>query len=383
MIDFKVVRKEMEWGGRKLVLETGKLARQAQGAVVVTYGETEVIATVCAAKEAKADQDFFPLTVNYQEKYYATGKVPGGFMKREGKPSEREVLLSRLIDRPIRPLFPDAFKNEVQVICTVLSHDQNTDSDIPAMIAASAALSISGIPFLGPIASAKVGYKDGNYILNPTVSQIKESDLELVVAGTKEGVLMVESEAQELSEETMLGAVMFGFENFQPVIKLIEELKAEAGKEAWEAPVFPPEFDELYKKLADGYTAEFEAAFKETDKLKRGDLIAAASEKFKATLDPENEFEQRYAQDAIEKLMHHVMRESVLTTGHRIDGVFHAGAGPEQWRPAGDGVQLRRRTVQPGPPLHPLQCGGDRGVCRRLLGRGHAVSRHADPGVQQ
>ena len=219
MIDFKVVRKEMEWGGRKLVLETGKLARQAQGAVVVTYGETEVIATVCAAKEAKADQDFFPLTVNYQEKYYATGKVPGGFMKREGKPSEREVLLSRLIDRPIRPLFPDAFKNEVQVICTVLSHDQNTDSDIPAMIAASAALSISGIPFLGPIASAKVGYKDGNYILNPTVSQIKESDLELVVAGTKEGVLMVESEAQELSEETMLGAVMFGFENFQPVIK--------------------------------------------------------------------------------------------------------------------------------------------------------------------
>ena len=275
MIDFKVVRKEMEWGGRKLVLETGKLARQAQGAVVVTYGETEVIATVCAAKEAKADQDFFPLTVNYQEKYYATGKVPGGFMKREGKPSEREVLLSRLIDRPIRPLFPDAFKNEVQVICTVLSHDQNTDSDIPAMIAASAALSISGIPFLGPIASAKVGYKDGNYILNPTVSQIKESDLELVVAGTKEGVLMVESEAQELSEETMLGAVMFGFENFQPVIKLIEELKAEAGKEAWEAPVFPPEFDELYKKLADGYTAEFEAAFKETDKLKRGDLIAA------------------------------------------------------------------------------------------------------------
>ena len=320
MIDFKVVRKEMEWGGRKLVLETGKLARQAQGAVVVTYGETEVIATVCAAKEAKADQDFFPLTVNYQEKYYATGKVPGGFMKREGKPSEREVLLSRLIDRPIRPLFPDAFKNEVQVICTVLSHDQNTDSDIPAMIAASAALSISGIPFLGPIASAKVGYKDGNYILNPTVSQIKESDLELVVAGTKEGVLMVESEAQELSEETMLGAVMFGFENFQPVIKLIEELKAEAGKEAWEAPVFPPEFDELYKKLADGYTAEFEAAFKETDKLKRGDLIAAASEKFKATLDPENEFEQRYAQDAIEKLMHHVMRESVLTTGHRIDG---------------------------------------------------------------
>lgn len=320
MIDFKVCRKEMEWGGRKLVLETGKMARQAQGAVVVTYGETQVIATVCAAKEVKADQDFFPLTVNYQEKYYATGKVPGGFMKREGKPSEREVLLSRLIDRPIRPLFPDAFKNEVQIVCTVLAHDQNTDSDIPAMIAASAALAVSGIPFMGPIGGAKVGYKNGEFILNPTLEQLKDTDLELVVAGTKEGVLMVESEAQELSEETMLNAVMFGFDSFQPVIKMIEELEAEAGKEKWEAPSFPPEFDELYTKLANGFTADFEVAFKETDKLKRGELIAAAAEKFKATLDPENEFEQRYAQDAVEKLMHKVMREAVLSTGHRIDG---------------------------------------------------------------
>ena len=250
MIDFKVCRKEMEWGGRKLVLETGKIARQAEGAVIVTYGETEVIATVCAAKEAKADQDFFPLTVNYQEKYYATGKVPGGFMKREGKPSEREVLISRLIDRPIRPLFPDAFKNEVQVICTVLAHDQQTDSDIPAMIAASAALTISGIPFLGPIGACKVGYKNGEYILNPTIEQMKDTELELSVAGTSEGVLMVESEAQELSESTMLGAVMFGFESFQPVIKLINELNAEAGKPRWEAPSFPPEFDDLYNKLA-------------------------------------------------------------------------------------------------------------------------------------
>ncbi len=320
MIDFKVCRKEMEWGGRKLVLETGKIARQAEGAVIVTYGETEVIATVCAAKEAKADQDFFPLTVNYQEKYYATGKVPGGFMKREGKPSEREVLISRLIDRPIRPLFPDAFKNEVQVICTVLAHDQQTDSDIPAMIAASAALTISGIPFLGPIGACKVGYKNGEYILNPTIEQMKDTELELSVAGTSEGVLMVESEAQELSESTMLGAVMFGFESFQPVIKLINELNAEAGKPRWEAPSFPPEFDDLYNKLAKDFTAEFEEAFTEIDKLKRGEKIAAASEKFKATLDPENEFEQRYAQDAIEKLMHKVMREKVLTTGHRIDG---------------------------------------------------------------
>jgi len=320
MIDFKVTRKEMEWGGRKLVLETGKMARQATGAVVAKYGETEVIATVVAAKEAKADQDFFPLTVNYQEKYYATGKVPGGFMKREGKPSEREVLISRLIDRPIRPLFPDAFKNEVQVICTVLSHDQNTDSDVVSMVAASAALAVSGIPFLGPIGAAKVGYKNGEYILNPTIEQMKDTDLELAVAGTSEGVLMVESEAQELSEEVMLGAVMFGFDSFQPVIKMINELKAEAGKEAWEAPVFPKEFDELYTRVEKEFRGKFEEAFKETDKLKRGTLVGQASEEVKATIDPENEIENRYVGDVIEKLMHTVVREKVLTTGHRIDG---------------------------------------------------------------
>ncbi len=320
MIDFKVVRKEMEWGGRKLVLETGKIARQATGAVIATYGETVVQATVVAAKEAKADQDFFPLTVNYQEKYYATGKVPGGFMKREGKPSEREVLISRLIDRPIRPLFPDAFKNEVQIICTVLSHDQQTDSDIVAMVAASAALAVSGIPFLGPIGAAKVGYKDGQYILNPTIEQMKDTELELSVAGTSEGVLMVESEAQELSEETMLNAVMFGFESFQPVIKMINELKAEAGKEAWEAPVFPAEFDALYERIEKEFRGKFEEAFKETDKLKRGTLVGQASEEVKATIDPENELEMRYVGDAIEKLMHKVVREKVLTTGRRIDG---------------------------------------------------------------
>ena len=310
----------MEWGGRKLVLETGKVARQAEGAVLVTYGETEVLATVCAAKEVKADQDFFPLTVNYQEKYYATGKVPGGFMKREGKPSEREVLISRLIDRPIRPLFPDAFKNEVQVICTVLSHDQNTDSDIPAMIAASAALTISGIPFLGPIGAAKVGYIDGQFVLNPTLEQMPDTQLELSVSGTSEGVLMVESEANELSEETMLNAVMFGFESFQPVIKMINELKAEAGKPAWEAPAFPPEFDALYARIEKEFIGKYEEAFKETDKLKRGELVGKASEEVKATIDPENELEMRYVGDAIEKLMHKVVREKVLTTGHRIDG---------------------------------------------------------------
>lgn len=320
MIDFKVSRKEMDWGGRKLVLETGKVARQAEGAVLATYGETEVIATVCAAKEAKPDQDFFPLTVNYQEKYYAAGKVPGGFMKREGKPSEREVLISRLIDRPIRPLFPDAFKNEVQVVCTVLSHDKQTDSDILSMIAASAALAISGIPFLGPIGAAKVGYKDGQYILNPTIEQMKDTQLELSVAGTKEGVLMVESEAQELSEETMLGAVMFGFESFQPVIKMIDELVAEAGKPRWEAPTFPKEFDELYAKTEKAFRSKYEEAFKETDKLKRGENLGKLAEEVKATIDPENELEVRYVGDVIEKLMHSVMREGVLTTGRRIDG---------------------------------------------------------------
>ncbi len=320
MIDFKVSRREMEWGGRKLVLETGKIARQAEGAVVASYGETVVVATVCAAKEVAADQDFFPLTVNYQEKYYAAGKIPGGFMKREGKPSEREVLISRLIDRPIRPLFPDAFKNEVQVVCTVLSHDKQTDSDIISMIAASAALSLSGIPFLGPIGAAKIGYKDGQYILNPTIEQQKESLLELSVAGTKEGVLMVESEAQELSEEVMLGAVMFGFENFQPVIQMIEDLTKEAGKPRWEMPTFPKEFDELYEKVAKQFRGKYEEAFKETDKLKRGENLGALAEEVKATIDPENEMEVKYVNDVIEKLMHRVMREGVLNTGRRIDG---------------------------------------------------------------
>ena len=320
MVNWNVCRKEMEWGGRKLVLETGKIAKQATGAVYASYGDTVVVATVVAAKEAKADQDFFPLTVNYQEKYYATGKIPGGFMKREGKPSEHEVLVSRLIDRPIRPLFPDAFKNEVQIICTTVAHDKKTDSDILAMVAASAALAVSGIPFLGPIGAAKVGYINGQYVLNPTVEELKNSELELTVAGTKEGVLMVESEANELSEETMLNAVMFGFDNFQGVIDMINELKAEAGKEPWEAPVFPPEFDELYSRIEKGFRSKYEEAFNEVDKQKRSTRLGELSAEVNATIDQENELEVRYALDAIEKLMHSVMREKVLSTGKRIDG---------------------------------------------------------------
>lgn len=320
MIEFKECRQEMDWGGRKLVLETGKIARQATGAVVASYGDTVVVATVVAAKEAKADQDFFPLTVNYQEKYYATGKIPGGFMKREGKPSEREVLISRLIDRPIRPLFPDAFKNEVQIICTTLSHDQKNDSDVVAMIAASAALAVSGIPFMGPIGAAKIGYKNGEYILNPTLEERKTSELELAVAGTSEGVLMVESEANELSEETMLGAVMFGFESFQPVIKMINELAKQAGKPAWEEPKFPAEFDELYARIEKDYAKKYEEAFNEVDKQTRSTTLGQLAEEIKAGIDPENELEVRYIGDVIEHIMHKVMREKVLTTGRRIDG---------------------------------------------------------------
>ncbi len=320
MIDFKVCRKEMDWGGRKLILETGKIARQAAGAVVATYGDTVVVATVCAAKEMKEDQDFFPLTVNYQEKYYATGKIPGGFMKREGKPSEREILISRLIDRPIRPLFPDAFKNEVQIVCTTVAHDQKNDSDVVAMVAASAALAVSGVPFLGPIGAAKVGYKNGEYILNPTLSERKTSDLELAVAGTSEGVLMVESEANELSEEVMLGAVMFGFESFQPVIEMINALKKEAGKPAWEEPQFPVEYNALCDRIFKEYGAEYEKAFDITAKQERLDTLAALGEKFKESIDPENEIEVRYAPFAIEHIMHTTMREKVLSTGKRIDG---------------------------------------------------------------
>ncbi len=320
MINFNVTTKEVEFGGKTLKLETGKVARQALGSVIATYGNTIVHATVCAAKEAKPDQDFFPLTVNYQEKYYATGKIPGGFMKREARPSERETLISRLIDRPIRPLFPEAFKNEVQVICTTVAHDGQNDSDVVAMIAASAALAISGVPFLGPIGAAKIGYINGEYVLNPTIEQREESLLELAVAGTSEGVLMVESEAQELSEEVMLGAVNFGFEGFQPVIKMINELKAEAGKEAWVAPEFPAEYTTLYKKVADALENEFDVAYQETDKAARGALVAAAKEKAETLVDQDNALEVRYIGDVIENLMAKVVRERVLNTGSRIDG---------------------------------------------------------------
>src|SRR5918998_1821232 len=230
----KRVTKTLAWGGHQLTLETGEIARQATGAVLVNYDDTVVLVTVVAAREAKSGQDWFPLTVDYQERTYAAGKIPGGFFKREGRPSEKEILTSRLIDRPIRPLFPDGFYNEVQIVATVMSSNSEIDADVPAMIGASAALAISGIPFDGPIGAARVGYANGQYILNPTAAELETSQLDLVVAGTQQAVLMVESEAQELPEDIMLGSVVFGHEQMQPVINLINELADEAGKPDWD-----------------------------------------------------------------------------------------------------------------------------------------------------
>src|SRR3712207_3257890 len=231
---FDIQREELIWAGRKLVLETGKMARQADGAVVATYGETTVLATVVSEKQPKPGFDFFPLTVNYQERTYAAGRIPGGYFKREGRPTEKETLVSRLIDRPIRPLFVKGFKNEVQVVCNVLSHDLENDPDVVAMVAASAALTVSGVPFMGPIASARVGVVDGEFVLNPTLMQMDESRLDLSVAGTEDALMMVESEAKELPEDQMLGALMFAHRGMQPVIQAIIELAEHAAKEPFD-----------------------------------------------------------------------------------------------------------------------------------------------------
>src|SRR5919205_1938441 len=232
MFDIHTV--ELDWGGRKLILETGKIARQADGAVVATYGESKVLATVVAAKEARAGVDFLPLTVDYQEKFYAAGRIPGGYFKREGRPTEKETLVSRLIDRPVRPLFADGWRCETQVIVTTLSHDLENDPDILAMIAASAALTLSGVPFMGPIGAARVGFVGNEYVLNPQLDEMPESQLDLVVAGTADAVLMVESEAKELPEDVMLGAVMFAHRESQKVIEAIIKLAEQAAKEPWE-----------------------------------------------------------------------------------------------------------------------------------------------------
>jgi polyribonucleotide nucleotidyltransferase len=316
---FNYFRKELDWGGRKLVLETGKIARQADGAVLASYGDTIVLCTAVGVKSAKPGQDFFPLTVNYQEKAFAAGKIPGGFFKREGRPSEAEVLKSRLIDRPIRPLFPEGFRNEVQIVATVLSHDLENDPDVVAMIGCSAALTLSGIPFFGPVAAARVGYKNGQYILNPTADQVKDSDLELVMAGTTEGVLMVESEARELSEDVMLGAVSFGHASFQPVIQAIIELAEHAAKEPWPLPE-PSEAELALKARVDALArAGLVEAYREPDKAARHDKVSAVRKQMQEALAAEG-IEPEKVRHGFHDLEADIVRNAILDTGMRIDG---------------------------------------------------------------
>lgn len=318
---FKEFRKEIEWGGRMLSVETGKISRQADASVIVRYGETVVHCAVVAAKTVPEgmEEDFLPLTVNYQEKAYAAGRIPGGFFRREGRPAEHEILASRLIDRPIRPLFAKGYHNDTQVTCTVLSHDMENDSDIVAMISASAALALSGLPFLGPIGAARVGYKDGEYILNPTVPEREISDLDLVVAGTAQGVLMVESEAGELTEDVMLGAVVFGHEQMQPVINMINELKAEAGKEAWPMPVPAPEVAVVHDKFMAEFGDALKEAYKTTDKMERQNKVAEIREAAKASV-AEDEALAKVAAGVFHALEAEVVRGAILDTGIRIDG---------------------------------------------------------------
>jgi len=316
---FVVNKKEIEWCGKKLIIETGKVGRQADASVVVSYEGTTVMANVCGNKTANPDVDFFPLTVNYQEKFYSVGKIPGGFFKREGRPTEKETLVSRLIDRPIRPLFHKDFKNETQVTCTVLSHDQENDSDIVALIAASAALTISGLPFMGPIGAAKIGMKDEKLIVNPTISELKESKLELVVAGTKQGVLMVESEASELSEDKMLEAVILGQESYKQVIEAIIELAKKAAKDPWEVPQEKKELQDLFMKIKTEFNNKFFDAYKIQEKQKRvGELDKIRS------LILENyvseEISSIIVSDLTKSLEKEIVRGELIKTGIRIDG---------------------------------------------------------------
>ena len=320
---FKVVKKSIEWGRDTLTLETGKVARQADSTIIATYGETTVLAAVVFSKESKPGQSFFPLTVNYQEKYYAAGKIPGGFFKREARPTEKETLTSRLIDRPIRPLFVEGFKHEVQVTCTVLSHDLENDPDVVAMIAASAALTLSGAPFRGPIGCARVGFCDGKYILNPLIDDMDhlrsnpEQKLDLVIAGTKDAVMMVESEAYELSESEMLGAVKFGHESMQPVIDMIIAMAEDCAKEPFNfIEADTKDLDKAVKKLGE---KAMRAAFAETDKMVRQKAISEAIEKIKNGLSDDHLVDEHLG-DCIKQLEAAVVRGDIIKTGKRIDG---------------------------------------------------------------
>ena len=322
---FDIHRVELDWGGRPLILETGKVARQADGAVVATYGESKVLATVVAAKEPREGIDFMPLTVDYQEKFYAAGRIPGGYFKREGRPTERETLISRLIDRPIRPLFADGWRNETQVIVTTLSHDLENDPDILALVASSAALCLSGAPFKGPIGAARVGFSNNEYILNPTLEEMAESQLDLVVAGTQDAVLMVESEAKELPEEIMLGAVMFGHRHFQPVIQAIIELAEKAAKEPREIKTDDnAAIESKVKALAE---SDLRAAYAIAHKGERHKAVDAAKAKVKEAFDPKNAqagdgdpFPWLRVAGVFKELEANVVRNNILDTGKRIDG---------------------------------------------------------------
>ncbi len=314
---FNIIQKTLKWGGSDLSIETGKVARQADGAVMVTYGETKVLCTVVGVKDDVAENDFFPLTVHYIEKFYAVGKIPGGYLKREGRPSDKETLVSRLIDRPIRPLFPDQFKNEVQVICQVINYDLINSPEIPAMIGASAALTISGIPFLGPIAAAKVGRIKDKFVLNPSNEELLDSSLDLVVAGTKDGVLMVESEAQELSEKEMLDAVVFGQQSYKPVLDLIIELAEEAAKEPWKLKILDVAKEEnLVKK-------EYSTALAKAYKIKKKSDRQATLKELKARLEKLAEDEGLslyHLSNCFSKLQKNLVRENMLSSKVRIDG---------------------------------------------------------------
>jgi polyribonucleotide nucleotidyltransferase len=318
---FEIHREEIDWAGRKLVLETGKVARQADGAVVATYGETTVLATVVSLKEAKAGIDFFPLTVNYQEKAFAAGRIPGGYFKREGRPSEKETLVSRLIDRPIRPLFPDGYRNDTQVVATVLSHDLENDPDILALVAASAALTLSGIPFMGPVGAARVGLINGAVKVNPTLEELKQSSLDLVVAGTSDAVLMVESEAKELSEAVMLEAVMAGHAGFQPVIDAIIRLAEKAAKQPRELAV--PDKSDAETAVRQIAESELREAYKITAKQDRYNAVDAVKAKVFTGLFPaggEPKFSKEQIAEVFHDLQAKVVRWNILDTGIRIDG---------------------------------------------------------------
>ncbi len=315
---FKVYKKEIEVAGKKISLETGKVARQADGAIIATCGETVVLATVVGAKKVNPDMDYFPLSVNYQEKYYAAGKIPGGYFKREARPTESETLISRLIDRPIRPLFPDEFKNEVQLLPTVISYDKENEADILSIIASSAALAISGMPFMGPVGASRVGYIDGKYVLNPSKTQLEKSKLDLVVAGTKDAVLMVESEATGLTEGEMLNAVKFGHEGFVPVIKMIEELAKECKKPDW--TIEKKDLSEISKKLKATFTEDLKKAFATRDKQDRSNQISEITDKAKKLYEEDENYTDLDVNFELKNLEKSIVRTDILKNKNRIDG---------------------------------------------------------------